>query len=125
MKEKVFMGVQIIAGLMLVVFGLNKFLSFIPMSPGSAEMGAFMGALFATGYLMKLVAVIEIVAGLSFLSNKFTALMAVVVMSVMVNATLAHLFLDPSGTGGAAILTLFIIIVMVRHKEAYSKILSV
>lgn len=124
MKDKVFLGIQILAGLMLVVFGLNKFLNFIPMPPSSAEMGAFMGALFATGYFMKLVAVVEIVAGLSFITNKFTALMAVVVMPVMVNATLAHLFLDPSGIGGAAMLTLFIIIVMVRHKDAYSKILS-
>jgi len=124
MKDKVFLGIQILAGLMLVVFGLNKFLNFIPMPPQSAEMGAFMGALFATGYFMKLVAVVEIVAGLSFITNKFAALMAVVVLPVMVNATLAHLFLDPSGIGGAAMLTLFIILVMVHHKDAYSKILS-
>ena len=124
MKNKVFLGIQILAGLMLVVFGLNKFLNFIPMPPASAEMGAFMGALFATGYFMKLVAVVEIVAGLSFITNKFAALIAVVVIPVMLNATLAHLFLDPSGIGGAAILTLVIIIVMVHHKDAYSKILS-
>lgn len=124
MKNKVFLGIQILSGLMLVMFGLNKFLNFIPMPPPSAEMGVFMGALFGTGYFMKLVAVVEIVAGLSFITNKFTALMAVVLMPVMVNATLAHLFLDPSGIGGAAMLTLFTIIVMVHHKDAYSKLLS-
>ncbi|MFT7003841.1 MAG: putative oxidoreductase [Sulfurimonas sp.] len=124
MKDKVFLGIQILAGLMLVVFGLNKFLNFIPMPPASAEMSAFMGALFTTGYFMKLVAIVEIVAGLSFITNKFTALMAVVVIPVMVNATLAHLFLDPSGIGGALILTVFTILVMVGHKDAYSKILS-
>ena len=124
MKDKVFLGIQILAGLMLVVFGLNKFLNFIPMPPASAEMGAFMGALFATGYFMKLVAIVEIVAGLSFITNKFTALMAVVVLPVMINATLAHLFLDPSGVGGAAVLSVFIILIMIAHKDAYSKILS-
>ena len=124
MKDKVFLGIQILAGLMLVVFGLNKFLNFIPMPPASVEMSAFMGALFATGYFMKLVAVVEILAGLSFIANKFTALMAVVVLPVMINATLAHLFLDPSGVAGAAMLTLFIILVMIAHKDAYSKILS-
>ena len=42
----------LLAGLMLVVFGSNKFLHFIDMQPGSIEMGAFMMALFGSGYLM-------------------------------------------------------------------------
>lgn len=124
MKDKVFLGIQILTGLLLVVFGLNKFLNFIPMPPPSAEMGAFMGALFATGYFMKLVAVVEILAGFSFITNKFSVLMAIIVMPVMINASLAHLFLDPSGIAAAAMLTLFVVLIMIRHKEAYSKILT-
>lgn len=123
MQTKIYMAVQIIAGLMLVVFGLNKFLGFLSMAAPSAEMGAFVGALFATGYLMKIVAVIEIVAGVAFLLNRYAALMAVVLMPVMLNAFLAHLFLDPAGMGGALMLTLFTIIIMVRHKDAYSVML--
>ncbi len=124
MKDKIFLSIQILAGLMLVMFGLNKFLNFIPMPPAPETMGAFMGALFATGYFMKLVAVVEIVAGVAFLANKFAPLMAVVLMPVMINATLAHLFLDPAGIGGAAMLTLFTVLVMIRHKEAYSALLK-
>ena len=122
-KTKIFSGVQILAGLMLVVFGANKFLHFIPMGAPAPAMGAFMGALFGVGYLMSLVAVIEIAAGLSFLSNKFAPLMSVVLMPVMLNAFLAHLFLDPSGIGGALVLTLFTIIIMIRHREAYRLLL--
>ncbi len=117
------MAIQIIAGLMLVVFGLNKFLHFIPMAPPAEEMKTFMMALFGTGYLMTIVAVVEIVAGVAFLLNRYAALMAVVLMPVMLNAFLAHLFLDPSGMGGALMLVIFIIIIMVRHKEAYSVML--
>lgn len=120
MKTKIFTGVQLLAGLMLVVFGANKFLHFIPMGAPAVEMGAFMGALFGVGYLMTLVAIIEISAGLAFLSNKFAPLMAVVLMPVMLNAFLAHLFLDPAGIGGALVLTLFTVIIMIRHKEAYT-----
>ena len=123
MKTKIFAGVQIIAGLMLVLFGANKFLDFIPMGAHSVEMGTFMGALFGVGYLMTLVAIIEIVAGLAFLSNKFAPLMAVVLMPVMLNAFLAHLFLDPASLGGALMLTIFTIIVMIRHKDAYKPLL--
>ena len=123
MQKKVYLAIRIIAGLMLVVFGSNKFLGFIDMQPGSLEMGAFMMALFQSGYLMKLVAVVEIVAGLSFLANKYVALMAVVLMPVILNAFLAHLFLDPSGISGAALLLVLTILIMLENKARYKELL--
>jgi len=117
------MIVRILAGLMLVVFGSNKFLGFIEMQPGSLEMGAFMMALFQSGYLMKLVAVVEVLAGIAFLLNKYTALMAVVLMPVMLNAFLAHLFLDIGGIGGATVLLAFIIVIMINNADRYRNIL--
>lgn len=122
MKDKIFLGIQILSGLMLVVFGLNKFLHFMPMPPASPEMGEYMKALFATGFIFPIIAVIEILAGLSFIANKFTALMAVIVMPVMLNALLAHLFLDPAGIGGALFIVVAIIVVMIRYKERYREI---
>lgn len=90
---------------------------------GSLEMGAFMMALFQSGYLMKLVAAVEVVAGLSFLANKYVALMAVVLMPVILNAFLAHLFLDPSGIGGAALLLVLTILIMIENKARYKELL--
>ena len=124
MKTKILMGIQVLAGLMLVIFGANKFLQFMSMPPPPEAMMAFMSALFATEYMFPLIAVIEIVAGLAFLANKYASLAALVVLPVMVNALLAHLFLDPSGLGGALMLTVFIILVMIRHKEDYSSVLK-
>jgi len=125
MKTKLFTAVQVIAGLMLLFFGSNKFLGFLEMQPGSIEMGIFMTALFQSGYLMKIVAIIEIVSGLSFVLNKYAALMAIVLMPVMLNAFLAHLFLDPKGIAGAAILLVCTIIIMVRNKDRYKDVLRV
>lgn len=125
MKDKVFLGIQIVAGLMLVVFGLNKFLHFIPMGEPAPAMGEYMGALFKTGFLFPLIAVIEIVTGLAFVSNKFAALMAVIIMPVMVNAFLAHLFLDPAGIGPASFIIIAVLIVMLRFKDRYSGIFKV
>lgn len=124
MKNKILMSVQILAGIMLVVFGSNKFFGFLDMQPGSLEMGAFMMALFKSGYLMQLVAAVEIVAGISFLLNRYAALMAVVLMPVALNAFLTHLFLDPAGIGGAAVLLAFTIVIMVRNKERYKTLLK-
>ena len=122
MQKRVFLGIRIVAGLILLVFGSNKFLGFMEIQPGSLEMGAFMMALFQSGYLMKLVAVVEIVAGLSFLANKYAALMAVVLIPVILNAFLVHLFLDPSGIGAAALLLLFTILIMIENRARYKEL---
>ena len=123
MKEKVLLAIQVIAGLMLVVFGLNKFLQFIPMGAPAAEMGAYLGALGATGFLFPLIAVIEIVSGVAFVTNKYASLMVLVVMPVMVNAFLAHLFLDPAGIGGSAFILFALVVIIVRHLERYKDVL--
>jgi len=120
MPTKVLLAVQIIAGIMLIVFGSNKFFGFLSMGAPAAEMGAFLTALFATGYMFKIIAVVEILAGLAFVLNKYVALMAVVLVPVMLNAFLAHLFLDPSGIGGAAMLLVLTIVIMYGHKDRYS-----
>lgn len=120
--KKVLLGVQMLAGLMLVVFGLNKFLHFITMAAPTPEMGAYLGALAATDFLFPLIAVIEITAGLAFLVNKYVSLMVLIVIPVMVNAFLAHLFLDPSGIGGAAFILFVLISIIVNHKDRYTEI---
>ena len=123
--KKVFLGIQILSGLMLVVFGANKFLHFIAMAAPAPEMGAYLGALGATGFLFPLIAVIEIVAGLAFVSNKYVSLMVLFITPVMVNAFLAHLFLDPAGIGGSAFIMLALISIIVNHKERYAEVFKV
>ena len=88
MKTKVFFGIQIIVGILLVVFGLNKFLHFIPNPPVAQEMGEYMSALYKTGYMMPFVGSVQILAGLAFVLNKYTSLMAIVIVPVMLNAVL-------------------------------------
>jgi len=81
-----------------------------------------MKALFMTGFIFPIVAAIQIIAGLSFIVNKFTAFTAILIMPVMINAFLAHLFLDPAGMGGSLFLVIAIIIVMIRYKNRYKEI---
>ena len=122
MKAKVFLGIQMVAGLMLVVFGSNKFLHFIEMVPGTVEMGAYLGALGAAGFIFPLIAVIQILSGLAFLANKYVALMVLFVTPVMFNAFIAHLFLDPAGIGGSAFILFALISMIVNHKARYAEV---
>lgn len=117
--DKVYLVVRYLLGLMLVVFGLNGFLNFMPMPEMSAEAGAFMGALVSTKFYFPVIKLIEILAGVAFLLNKKVALAAIMVFPVMVAAFLFHLGLDPGGIGGAAAALLFTILTIVNNKEKY------
>ena len=123
MNSKVFMVVRIILGLFVLTFGLNKFLNFMPMGEMSAEAGAYFGALVSTKTLM-LVALVEIVAGLAFIFNKFGALLALILMSVSVNAVLFHAGLDPGNIAGALVLLVLNIIVLYGYKDKYKDLLN-
>lgn len=122
MNSKVFMVVRILLGLFVLVFGLNKFFHFIPMEAPAGDAGAYFGALMNTKTLM-VVAIVEIVAGISLIFNKYGALMALILMSVSVNAVLFHATLDPGGIGGAAVLIILNIAVLFGYQDKYKDLL--
>lgn len=126
MKEKIIVSLQVLVGLTLVLFGANGFLQFLQMPTPSAQMGAWLGAIYQTGYIFPLIAAIELVTGLAFVFNKFASLMAIILMPVMLNALFAHLFLnDASRMGPALFITLGIVLVMLRNKERYNAIFKI
>ena len=116
--------IRILFGLMLVIFGLNKFLQFMPMPPMSEAAGVFMGALVKSGYLMVVVALVEIATGVLLLVNKYQSLALVLVFPVILNAFLFHLFLDIPGIGGAVFAMAMNIFLFFGNKEAYHNLLK-
>lgn len=123
MNSKVFLVVRILLGLFVLIFGLNKFLNFMP-PPGDmpeAVMNYF-GAISST-YTLKLVAIVEILAGLAFILNKYGALMAIILMSVSVNAVLFHATLAQAGIGPALGLLILNILVLIGYKDRYKDLL--
>ena len=78
--------IRILLGLMVLIFGLNKFLQFMPMPPLPEVAGEFMGALVNSGYLMVLVAVVEIVAGVMLLINRSQPLALIMLFPILLNA---------------------------------------
>ena len=120
MNSKVFMVLRIVLGLMLLVFGLNKFFHFLPDPEG---MSADAGALMSTK-TMTLVAIVEVVAGLTFLLNKCGALMAIILMSVSVNTVLFHVTLDSANIALALVLLVLNIVVLYGYKDKYKELMA-
>jgi putative oxidoreductase len=89
--------VRILLGLLLVLAGASKLIPMSPPPPHNEAATAFMTALVATGYLMPIIAVTEIFAGVCFVLGRFVALAAVVLVPISLNIVLFHVLLDTSG----------------------------
>jgi uncharacterized membrane protein YphA (DoxX/SURF4 family) len=84
-------------GLIFTVLGLNKLLHFLPQPPMSGPPAEFFGALFATGYMVPLLATTEIVAGVLLLAARFVPLALTLLAPVIVNIVAFHVFLVNGG----------------------------
>jgi len=117
MKTKVEMITRILLGLLMVVFGLNKFLHFLPMPPMPEKAGAFMGALMATGYFFPFLAITEITIGLLFIINKAKLLAIVMLAPITINILLFHINLDIAGITAGAVVAILHIVQIVINKD--------
>ena len=123
MNSKVFMVLRILLGIFVLVFGLNKFLHFIPMGEMGEAANNYFGALAATKTLT-VVGIVEIVAGLALLLNKYGALLALILMSISVCAVLFHATLEPATIPGSIVLLVLNIAVLFGYKDKYKDLLN-
>jgi putative oxidoreductase len=114
---------RILMGLTFLIFGLDKFIHFIPaqMPPGTA--GQFAGILFATHYLW-VIALIETACGLLFLLNRYVALALTLVGPVIVNILLFSALMIPSGIAPGLIVAICWFIVFSAHRAAFQPLFA-
>ena len=87
---------RVIFGLVFLVFGLNAFLHFLPMPSMGMKAKAFMMALDSAN-ILEVKTIIEIVAGILLVANKFVPLALTILAPIVVNIVLFHMFLAPEG----------------------------
>lgn len=120
MKHKILLGVCILFGLMFINAGLNKFLNYIPVPKDMPEnMVKLMTAFTEIGWLIPLVAIVEIIGGILFITNKYRALGAIIILPVMIGILLIHIMNEPSGLPIASILFAINIWVIVENRGKY------
>jgi putative oxidoreductase len=89
---------RLLLGFLYFIFGLDYFIHFLPqpeLHTGAA--GAFKAGLYATGYFYPMQKVIQLVGGLSLLTNRYAPFSAVVLFPISLNVFLFHTVLVPSG----------------------------
>jgi putative oxidoreductase len=89
---------RLLLGFLYLVFGLDYFLHFIPYEPNhTGRVAAFKSALLDVGYFYPMIKSIQIIGGISLLTNLYAPFFAVVLFPISLNVLLYHTILVPSG----------------------------
>ncbi len=98
MKNKILFVLSLLAGLMFVNAGLNKFFNYMPAPKEMPEkMAKTMAAFLEIGWLLPLVGVIEVLGGVLLIIPRTRALGAIVILPVLTGILLANISMAPSG----------------------------
>jgi hypothetical protein len=108
-------------GILFLVFGANGFLHFIPLPPPPGLAGQFMGALFASHFLV-VVYLLQLIPGILLLAGRYVALALVLLGPVIVNIFLFHAFLEPNGLPLAVVVVVLWLLVFASVRPAFAGI---
>ena len=112
--------VRIALGILLVVFGSNNFLHFIPLPPPTGSAADFMNSLNATGYIFPFVGILEVIIGILLLIKKWVAFALILLAPISINILLFHMFLDIPGISAAVLVVVLNAILIYKHWKQYT-----
>ncbi len=118
MNSKFTMITRILLGILLIVFGSNKFLHFLPME-ATDKAAEFMNSLNATGYILPFVGVLEVFIGAMLLLKKWVPFVILLLAPISVNILLFHLFLDIPGLSVALLVAILNGILIYKYWKLY------
>ena len=111
-------------GLLFLFASITFLFNLFPQPELTGNVKLFMEGMMATGYMLPLIKVTELVCGAAFVAGRFVALATVVIAPVIVNIFLFHLLVDTSGLPVAVFLVVANCIVAYGNREKYRPLLS-
>ncbi len=125
-------------GLMLLVFGLNKFFSFMPDFDftGYPEAEHLFNTLrFADhantslessgkGYIMNLVGVFEVLIGILLLLKKWVPFALIMLVPISINIVLFHLFVNLPNIGPAVVVAIINGYLIYKNRDCFRSVFS-
>lgn len=122
MNSKITLVLRILVGLLLIVFGANKFFNFLPAFEfANPDAGVLFNALLGS-YVLKTVALVEIIVGLLLVTGKSVPFALVLLAPISVNIVLFHATLDPPNIAPAAFVALVNIILIYANWDSYKSL---
>lgn len=88
---------RIILALILITFGANKFLHFMPMFQFTGKSETFFNGMINSGYLFPFLGIMEMLVGFLLIAKKAVPFALILLAPISINIILFHLFLYPQG----------------------------
>ncbi len=125
MLPKIALVARILLGLILVVFGINSFVGFLPSPSLNEKELALITALSQSGYMMKIVKIIEISSGILLLANQYVPLALILLAPIILNIFFFHFFLNGIAAAGMGIVLIALgCTIAYSRKESFAGVLA-
>lgn len=116
--------VRVLVGLMFLFASITYFFNLIPVPEMTGKMKTFNEGIAASGYIMTVVKVFELLCGIAFVSGRFVPLAVVVIFPIALNILLVNVFLGPEGLPITIPLFVGILFLAYAHREKYAPLFA-
>lgn len=116
--------IRVLLGLMFLFASISYFVTPPPDMKIEGNIKLFMEGITASGYLMPLVKVMELICGLAFVIGRYVALANIVILPVTVNILMVNALLMPDGLPMAIAILAANIFLIYAYRTHYSTIFS-
>lgn len=120
MKNKIQFVLCLLAGFLFVFSGANKVFHFVPTPPDLPEKMVKMSqAMMDIVWLMPLLAVVEISAGIMLVIKKVRPLAAIMLLPISIGILLTHTLAEPKGLPIAIFIFVVDVWVIIDNRDKY------
>ena len=120
MKNKMLFVLSLLAGLVFINAGLDKFFHYMPVPKDMPEKMVKAGAaLMDIGWLLPLVGAVEVLAGLLLIFKRTRALAALMLVPIVTGILLTTISMAPSGLPIILVLIAIIAWIIIDSKEKF------
>ena len=116
--------IRLLLGFMFLFASVVVLFKLMPQPEPTGQVKVFMDGMTATGYLMTLIKITELVCAIAFISGFFVPLSAVVIFPIIVNIFMFHLFMEPAGLPIAILLLLGDLFLAYYYRDRYKPMLK-
>ncbi len=110
---------RLLLGLVMLVFGANVYLQFMPAGPlPPGPLAEFTHALLSSHYIYA-IGIFQVVPGILLLVNRYVPLALALLAPVIVNICFIHIFMAPMGLPLAAVVVILWLILFYRVRGAF------
>jgi putative oxidoreductase len=110
---------RFLLGAIFLFSSLNYFFDLLKMPEMSMAAHLFFSSIVKTNYLMGVIKSIEFVVAILFLINRYVFQATLLILPIIINIFLFHLFLDLPGLALAVVLVILVLVIALSKKNRY------